>query len=390
MNRWILFLLIYSGCVASMSTQLDVNQCDRYASELVFLQNNSNLTGSEQARITRLLERVAHYCQSPSDIERTSAEIHARQPVYGISQFKDPKVYQQWQAFFQKPIICHHGEQNFQSAVKCAEQVAKQRQAFEAQLAKKNRQNEHNRRTRIVTTTPVMSESVASVNTIDPAQYKTRHSPSLDINQEPEHFARFGFWLSIVLCGYVLIELGKRAFNHTSCASYKTKKRGFRRTYDALSSKLDKKKYIIVPRSMSPLLQELDIDGVVLSPFGIFTCVCIHHEGDIEANISGEMWHASKEGSSQFFLNPLNASKIRASKLADCIGASCGVRDIVTFNNGVRFYPGRPANCFDNSQVPIEVMRYTQCIFSHEQLRYFEQGLYAASHGLNQSRQTAS
>ncbi|AOT10469.1 NERD domain-containing protein [Pseudoalteromonas luteoviolacea] len=390
MNRWILFLLIYAGCVASNPIQLDVNQCDRYASELVFLQNNSNLTGSEQARITRLLERVAHYCQSPSKVELTSAETNVSPSIYGTNQFKDPKVYQRWQAFFQKPIICHDGEQNFQSAVKCAEQVAKQRQAFEAQLAEQNRRNEINRRSNIIFSAPVITESVASAKPLGAVQYEASNFHTLNISQEPEHFARFGFWLSIVLGGYLLIELGKRVFFHTSSASYKTKKIGFKGTFDALSSKLDKKKYIIIPQSMSPLLQELDIDGVVLSPYGIFTFVCVHHEGDIEANLSGEMWHASKEGSSQFFLNPLNASKMRASKFADSIGASCGVRQIVAFNKGVRFYPGQPINCFDNSQVAIEVMRYTQFIFSYEQLRYFEQGLYAASHRLSPSQQTVS
>ncbi|MCF6439558.1 hypothetical protein L1077_08975 [Pseudoalteromonas luteoviolacea] len=379
MNRWILFLLLFSRWVTGLPAQLDVSQCERYATELALLQSSTKMSDTEQARIFRLKDRIEQYCQSPTQIVNVT-ENHINLSVFGASQFRDPQVYSKWQAFYEKPMICHDGEQTFQSAVRCAELVAKQKQAFEAQLAQQNELSEQAERAQILVKPPVISESVASLNSIDPTSQAFPNPLNDEIEEQPDHFTRFGFWLSIVLCGYILIELAKRFISKGYRTSYSSKKRSFKKTYDVLSSKLDKKKYIIVHRSMSPLLEELDIDAVVLSPFGVFVFICTQHVGDIEANLHSEMWHSTKEGSAQFFLNPLNSSKVRAGKLADCIGAKSGVRHMVAFNNGCRFYPGRPANCFENSQVALEVMRYTQFLYNYEQLRYFEQRLYSASH----------
>ncbi|KZN46152.1 NERD domain-containing protein [Pseudoalteromonas luteoviolacea] len=379
MNRWILFLLLLSGWVKGMPAQLDASQCERYATELALLQSSKKMSDTDQARIFRLTERIEQYCQSPTQIVNVT-ENHSNLPVFGASQFRDPKVYSKWQAFYEKPIICHDGEQTFQSAVRCAELVAEQKQAFEALLAQQNKLSEQAERAQVFAKPPVISGSVASLNSIVPHSHELPNTLDDNIEKQPDHFTRFGFWLSIVLCGYIVIELAKRFLSKDYSTSYSSKKRSFKKTYDVLSSKLDKKKYIIVHRSMSPLLEELDIDGVVLSPFGVFVFICSQHVGEIEANLHSEMWHVTKEGSAQFFLNPLNSSKVRAGKLAKYIGAKSGVRHMVAFNNGCRFYPGRPANCFENSQVALEVMRYTQFLYSYEQLRYFEQRLYSASH----------
>ncbi|MDK1287776.1 NERD domain-containing protein [Pseudoalteromonas umbrosa] len=389
MNRWILFLLLVSGWASGLPAQLDVSQCERYATELVLLKSSTKVSDTEHARIFRLTERMEQYCQSPTQIVNVT-ENHINLPIFGTSQFSDPQVYAKWQAFYEKPIICHDGEQTFQSAVRCAELVAEQKQNFEAQLAQQSKLSDQTGRAQVLKKQPVISESVASLNSIELPSQAFPNTFNDEIEKEPDHFTRFGFWLSIILCGYILIELAKRFLTKGYSTSYSLKKRSFKKTYDVLSSKLDKKKYIIVHRSMSPLLEELDIDGVVLSPFGVFVFVCSQHIGEIEANLHNEMWHSTAEGSAQFFLNPLNSSKVRAAKLADCIGAKSGVRHMVAFNNGCRFYPGRPANCFENSQVALEVMRYTQFLYNYEQLRYFEQRLYSASHMVASGQEVVS
>ncbi|MCG7548024.1 hypothetical protein [Pseudoalteromonas sp. Of7M-16] len=391
MNRWILFLLLYVGTSSAESVQLDVYQCDRYAAELVFLQQNTEMKQSDQARITRLIERIEHYCESPTVARKPPVEARERQSVFGHAHYSDPEIYAQWQAFFQKPAICHHGEQNFQSAVKCAEMVAKQRQAFESRLDKQKEAKERNRRTELTRASKEISQETTTPPSVASKRDDTSYQLNTDIalDKNAGHFSRFGFWLSIVLCGYLFIELIKH-MSRSSSTINDNKKRSFKPTYHALTSKLDNKKYIIVHRSMSPLLEELDIDGVALSPFGLFVFVSCPYVGEIEANLESEMWHVTREGGAQYFLNPLNAVKIRASKLAECVGAKSGVKYIVTFNSGCQFYPGKPVNCFEIELVAFEVMRYTQFIFSYEQLRYFEQRLYSQSHALETSHQIAS
>ncbi|KZX00680.1 hypothetical protein JL49_10115 [Pseudoalteromonas luteoviolacea] len=391
MNRWILFFIIFSSSVAANIEQLDQRQCARFAAELQFLRQNNALKEGEDARLRRLLERLQTYCQSPRASSQIISQVdNNANRSFGISTFMDEATRKRWQRFFQKPMICHHGEQDFASAVKCAEQVAQQREAFELLLRKEATQKKNTVQPPLQqkgTQGEELSSSVEETQNprVDSISEADDDDKALDIiYEEPDrgYFGRFTMWLSVIIAGYVSIELLK-FFLRPKQATHIVRKRTFKETYKSLTSKLDNKKYIVLYRSMSPLLEELDIDGVVLSPFGVFAIVYCPQTGVIEADIQGEMWNVIQEGSSNFFLNPVNAAKLRVSNLAGCIGAKSGVRYLVVFDEQTDFFLGKPFNCFTSKEVPLEVMRYTQSMFSYEQLRYFEQRLYSAESRLN-------
>ncbi|OCQ22118.1 hypothetical protein A7985_10015 [Pseudoalteromonas luteoviolacea] len=396
MNRWILFFIIFSSCVAADIEQLDQRQCKRFAAELQFLRQNNVLKEGEDARLRRLLERLQTYCQSPRvNISNSLEPDKEVSRSFGISSFKDDATRKKWQAFFHKPMICHHGAQDFASAVKCAEQVAAQREAFELRLqkdvAQKKRSMKYERQIGIEgEAIEPFQEEATTLPTHSISETQEDHVPIV-LYEEPEkgHYDRFTMWLSIFIVGYVSIELLKFLLRGKE-VTHNTRKRTFKETYKTLTSKLDNKKYIVLYRSMSPMLEELDIDGVVLSPFGVFVMVFCPQSGVIEADIQGEMWNVIEEGSSNFFLNPVNAAKIRVANLAKCIGVESGVRYLVVFDEGTEFFPGKPFNCFTSKEAPLEIMRYTQFMFSYEQLRYFEQRLYSAESRLNTNAQLVS
>ncbi|KZN38677.1 hypothetical protein N480_13565 [Pseudoalteromonas luteoviolacea S2607] len=390
MNRWILFFIIFSSSVAANTEQLDQRQCARFASELQFLRQNNALKEGEDARLRRLIERLQTYCQSPRASSQITSQVDQNaNRSFGVSIFMDEATRERWQRFFHKPMICHHGEQDFASAVKCAEQVAQQREAFEQLLRKEAMQKKNTVQALQQKDTQgaelLTTAEEAQSPRVDPILEADFDDKALDIvYEEPDrgHFGRFTMWLSVIIAGYVSIEILKFLLRPKQ-TTHIVRKRTFKETYKSLTSKLDNKKYIVLYRSMSPLLEELDIDGIVLSPFGVFVLVYCPQTGVIEADIQGEMWNVIQEGSSNFFLNPVNAAKLRVSNLASCIGAKSGVRYLVVFDEQTDFFPGKPFNCFTSKEVPLEVMRYTQFMFSYEQLRYFEQRLYSAENRLN-------
>ncbi|TQF67532.1 hypothetical protein [Pseudoalteromonas luteoviolacea] len=400
MNRWILFFIVFSGGVAASTEQLDQRQCARFTAELEFLRHNSMLKEGEEARLLRLLERLQTYCKVPKDTIRQPPSSKNQPAVaYGGTSHKNQETRERWLAYFQKPMICHHGAQDFASAVKCAEQVAIQRQAFEVMLRKEQEQAQKIQRLQREPSDTIDESSFAESATENQQsaekhaveQASNKPSPvDFDVEETKKgHFDRFIMWLSVIAAGYIIIELIKFRFKGNT-SNPKRQKRSFINTYKLLTSRLDNKKYIVLYRSMSPLLEELDIDAIVLSPFGVFALIYCPQVGIIEADIQGEMWNVIEEGSSNFFLNPANVAKVRIANLSKCIGAKSGVRCMIVFDDESEFYPGQPFNCFRSEEVAIEVMRYTQYMFSFEQLRYFEQRLFSAESLLTTDAQLAS
>ncbi|MCF2856125.1 hypothetical protein L1286_01450 [Pseudoalteromonas sp. SMS1] len=398
MNRWILFLMLFSSSVIASTQQLSQRQCARYTDELEFLRQNSALQVGEDARLLRLIERLDTYCKTPKQrVQEAAALNQPSHRIFGSDTFKNQATRERWLAYFKKPKICHHGDQSFTSAVKCAEQVAAQRQAFELQFRTEQAQQNQ---TPLNQSTPVANEAINQVPLNDSHRRKIRTNTDIgyadnlpkthsDEYVDKGHFDRFAMWLSIILTGYVIIELVKYAFTGRT-TKQRRQRRSFISTHKLLTSKLDNKKYIVLYRSMSPLLDELDIDGIVLSPFGIFVLIYCPQSGVIEADIQGEMWNVIQAGSSNFFLNPANAAKVRVANLNKCMGVESGVRCMIVFDDESEFYPGKPFNCFQSKEVALEVMRYTQYMFSYEQLRYFEQRLFSAESALHSDTELVS
>ncbi|MCF2906741.1 NERD domain-containing protein [Pseudoalteromonas sp. DL2-H2.2] len=158
--------------------------------------------------------------------------------------------------------------------------------------------------------------------------------------------------------------------------------------YQSLATSLDAKNYTIISRHLYPnQLDALSVDCVVLSPFGVFVVVVAEQSGLIAIETDSQVWPCRHKNKTHYLANPLTAAAQRAATLAGILNTPFGVRWIVVFPDDAEFSPTRPPDCCKVSEVSLDILRYTRCQFSHEQVRIFEQGVL--SYGEHNKRLSA-
>ncbi|MCG7534078.1 nuclease-related domain-containing protein [Pseudoalteromonas sp. OOF1S-7] len=150
--------------------------------------------------------------------------------------------------------------------------------------------------------------------------------------------------------------------------------------YQSLTTSLDAKNYTILSRHLYPnQLDALSLDCVVLSPFGVFVVVVAEQSGLVVVETDSQVWPCRHKNKTHYLANPLTAAAQRASTLAGVLNTPFGVRWVVVFPDDAEFSPTRPTDCCKVSEVSLDILRYTRCQFSHEQVRLFEQAVLSYS-----------
>ncbi|ALU45478.1 NERD domain-containing protein [Pseudoalteromonas rubra] len=146
--------------------------------------------------------------------------------------------------------------------------------------------------------------------------------------------------------------------------------------YRSLTTSLDAKHYTILTRHLYPeQLEALSLDCVVLSPFGVFVVVVVEQSGLIAVETDSQVWPCRYKNKTHYLANPLTAAAQRAATLAGVLNTPFGVRWLAVFPDDAEFSPTRPTDCCKVSEVSLDILRYTRCQFSHEQVRLFEQAV---------------
>ncbi|KAF7781867.1 hypothetical protein PRUB_b1219 [Pseudoalteromonas rubra] len=158
--------------------------------------------------------------------------------------------------------------------------------------------------------------------------------------------------------------------------------------YRSLTTSLDAKHYTILTRHLYPEpLEALSLDCVVLSPFGVFVVVVVEQSGLIAVETDSQVWPCRYKNKTHYLANPLTAAAQRAATLAGVLNTPFGVRWLAVFPDDAEFSPTRPTDCCKVSEVSLDILRYTRCQFSHEQVSLFEQAVL--SYGQRHKRLSA-
>ncbi|MEC4088910.1 nuclease-related domain-containing protein [Pseudoalteromonas rubra] len=201
-----------------------------------------------------------------------------------------------------------------------------------------------------------------------------------DVQSQPE-FTAFNL---IALCFLVYliwtaaryIYMRKREANKAQADKLKWQ------VYHSLTTSLDAKHYTILTRHLYPeQLEALSLDCVVLSPFGIFVVVVVEQSGLIAVETDSQVWPCRHKNKTHYLANPLTAAAQRASTLAGVLNTPFGVRWLAVFPDDAEFSPTRPTDCCKVSEVSLDILRYTRCQFSHEQVSLFEQAVLSYGQG---------
>ncbi|WP_164519233.1 nuclease-related domain-containing protein [Pseudoalteromonas rubra] len=200
----------------------------------------------------------------------------------------------------------------------------------------------------------------------------------------------FGALNLVALCfvAYLMWALGRYLLLRKRDADKAQADRLKWQVYQSLATSLDAKNYTIISRHLYPnQLDALSVDCVVLSPFGVFVVVVAEQSGLIAVEMDSQVWPSRHKNKTHYLANPLTAAAQRASTLAGVLNTPFGVRWIVVFPDDAEFSPTRPPDCCKVSEVSLDILRYTRCQFSHEQVRIFEQAVL--SYGEHNKRLSA-
>ena len=116
----------------------------------------------------------------------------------------------------------------------------------------------------------------------------------------------------------------------------------------------------------------VEIDELVISPFGIFVITCQPQTGRVYADTTSEVWTEQTGKERSNFPSPTKLLPSKISGIKQLFGIETEIIGLIVFDESVDIRTNIPENVLKTHQLTSKIESYEEIVFSEEQISHFE------------------